>query len=64
VTQLARGVTLSLFSFVAFFLVVGSSVAERGLVASYALAAVAAVAMSGGMIMVDRRRSRNAGRQG
>jgi hypothetical protein len=64
VTELARGITLSLLSFVAFFLVVGSSVAERGLVTSYALAAAAALAMSAGMIAVNRWRLREVGRPG
>ena len=64
VTELARGITLSLLSFVAFFLVVGSSVAERGLVTSYALAAAAALAMSAGMIAVNRWRLRETRRPG
>ena len=61
VAQLARGVTLSLLSFVAFFVVVGASVAERGLLASYAIAAAAALAMSAGMIVVTGWRTRAAG---
>jgi hypothetical protein len=64
VAQLARGVTLSLLSFVAFFLVVGSMVAARGLVMAYAIAAAAALAMSGGMIVLNRWSSRAARREG
>ena len=63
VVQLARGITLSLLSFVAFFLVVGSIVAGRGLVTSYVVAATASLAMSGGLIVLNRWRSRAGGRQ-
>jgi hypothetical protein len=64
VAQLARGVTLSLLSFVAFFVVVGASVVERGLLASYVIAAAAALAMSAAMIVVNGWRARAAGRRG
>jgi hypothetical protein len=64
VAQLARGITLSLLSFVAFFLVVGSTIGERGLVGSYAIASTAALAMSAGMIVVNRWRSSQGGRKG
>jgi hypothetical protein len=64
VALLARGITLSLLSFVAFFVVVGSSVVERGLLTSYAIAAAAALAMSAAMIVVNGWRSRAVRRQG
>jgi hypothetical protein len=54
VTQLARGITLSLLSFVAFFLVVGSTVTELGLVVSYAIAGAAALVISAAMIALNR----------
>ncbi len=52
--QLARGVSLSLLSFTAFFVTVGSTVEPLGLVASFALGGIVAVVISGGMIAANR----------
>ncbi len=58
--QLARGVALSLLSFVAFFLVLGSQVERLGLAWSFALAAAAALAISSGLILASKVRARSA----
>jgi hypothetical protein len=55
--RVLRGLTLSLFGFVAFFVVVGFSLPEHGLVRSFALAAVIAVAISSTLMAFNRRRS-------
>lgn len=56
VLRIHRGISLSLLAFVAFFLIVGYGMPVIGLVASFALAAVAAIATSGALIAVSRRR--------
>lgn len=54
--QLARGVSLSLLSFVAFFLVVGSTAESIGLVWSFVLATIAALVISSLLIFFSQRR--------
>ncbi|MGB3720391.1 MAG: hypothetical protein WBB38_12480 [Hyphomicrobiaceae bacterium] len=54
--QLARGVSLSLLSFVAFFLVVGSMAESIGLVWSFVLATLAALLISSLLIFFSQRR--------
>jgi hypothetical protein len=56
VWRMLRGVTVSLFTFVAFFLVVGLALPAVGLVASYALAALVAVAMTTGVLALNGAR--------
>ena len=56
VRRLLRGLMLSLFAFVVFFLVVGTALPVLGLVAAYALAAGAAIAI-GGLLLVFTRPS-------
>lgn len=56
VLRLVRGVTLSLFSFVVFFLIVGTSLPMIGLAWSYAAAIVVAVSMTGCMLAINRAR--------
>lgn len=56
VLRILRGMTLSLFSFVAFFLIVGYGLPVLGLVTSFALATVAALATSGLLVVLNRRR--------
>jgi hypothetical protein len=56
VLRVLRGVTLSLFSFVVFFLIVGSLLPVLGLVLSYAAAVVVAVSMTGCMLVINRVR--------
>jgi hypothetical protein len=56
VLRVLRGVTLSLFSFVVFFLIVGSLLPVLGLALSYAAAVVVAVSMTGCMLVINRVR--------
>jgi hypothetical protein len=56
VLRVLRGITLSLFSFVAFFLIVGTLLPVVGLVLSYASAVVVAVSMTGCMLVINRVR--------
>lgn len=58
VVQLARGVSLSLMSFVAFFLVVGLSAETVGLTWAFVLAVAAALTISTGVILSTSRRRR------
>jgi hypothetical protein len=53
---LLRGITRSLLSFVMFFWVVGTFAEPLGLVVSYALATVAALCVSGVLIVFNQRR--------
>ena len=55
--RLLRGVTVSLFSFVVFFLVVGLLLPSAGLVLAYAAAALVAVSMTTGLFFLNRARS-------
>lgn len=57
VLRLLRGVTVSLFSFVVFFLVVGLLLPSAGLVLAYAAAALVAVSMTTGLFFLNRARS-------
>ena len=59
VWSILRGVTLSLFSFVAFFLVVGLTLPSVGLIVSYALAALVALAMTTVLVVLNRVRVRH-----
>lgn len=54
--RVLRGVTLSLFSFVVFFLIVGLMLPTLGLVLSYLMAVVVAVGMTGCMLAINRVR--------
>ncbi len=56
VWRMLRAVTLSLFSFAIFFLVVGLALPAAGLVASYVLAALAALAITAVLIALNRVR--------
>ena len=56
VTRLFRGLLLSLSGFVVFFLVVSHALGSHGLVASYAMAAVAGLCVSGLLLVVNRWR--------
>jgi hypothetical protein len=56
VWRMLRGVTVSLFTFVVFFLVVGLALPAVGLALSYALAAVVALAMTTGVLALNRAR--------
>ena len=56
VLRVLRGVTVSLFSFVAFFLVVGTLLPVAGLVLSYACAVLIAVTMTSAMLLLNRAR--------
>lgn len=56
VLRVLRGITLSLFSFVVFFLIVGTCLPTLGLVLSYAAAVVVAVGMTGCMLVFNRVR--------
>lgn len=51
-----RGVTASLFGFVLFFLVVGLALPGSGLPAAYALAATSALAVTTGLVALNRAR--------
>jgi hypothetical protein len=53
---LLRGITRSLLSFVMFFWVVGTFAEPLGLVVTYALATVAALCISGVLIVFNQRR--------
>lgn len=57
VLRVLRGVTVSLFSFVVFFLVVGALLPAAGLVLSYACAVLIAVAMTSAMLFLNRARA-------
>lgn len=57
VWRMLRGITMSLVAFVAFFLVVGLTLPAFGLVASYALAALVALAMTTGLFFLNRGRA-------
>jgi hypothetical protein len=57
VLRILRGIMLSLLSFVAFFLVVGTVIDQIGLIAAFASAACVAVALSAGLIAITRRTS-------
>ena len=52
-----RGVTASLFGFIVFFMVVGLALPGVGLAASYALASVIALAITGGLFALNRVRA-------
>ena len=54
--RVLRGVTLSLFSFVVFFLIVGMLLPTLGLALSYATAVAVAVSMTGCMLAINRVR--------
>ena len=54
VRHMLRGLALSLLAFVAFFLVVGVTLPEVGLAASFALAAATAVPVSGVLLGLNR----------
>lgn len=54
--RVLRGLTTSLFSFVAFFLVVGATLQTVGLVAAYALASMVALVLTAGLIALNRSR--------
>jgi hypothetical protein len=58
VVQLFRGVSLSLLSFITFFLVLGSQVERIGLVYSFAAATAAALSFSAALIATNRVRTR------
>jgi hypothetical protein len=53
--RMLRGLARSLFSFVAFFLVVGAIIPQVGLVSSFVVASAVALLISGAMLMFDRR---------
>lgn len=57
VLRILRGLTLSLLTFVAFFLIVGSTLPALGLIGSFALAAVTAIAMTAGLLALNRGRA-------
>jgi hypothetical protein len=59
---LLRGITLSLLSFVMFFWVVGTYAERLGLVTSYAAATIAALCVSGALIVLNQRRAALAAR--
>jgi hypothetical protein len=52
-----RGVTASLFGFIVFFMVVGLALPGVGLAASYALASVTALVITGGLFVLNRVRA-------
>jgi hypothetical protein len=56
VWRMLCGITASLVAFVAFFLIVGLALPTLGLVAAYALAAVAALIMTSGLFFLNRVR--------
>lgn len=56
VLRIHRGMSLSLLTFVVFFLIVGYALPVIGLVASFATATVAALATSAALIAINRRR--------
>lgn len=56
VLRVLRGVTVSLFSFVVFFLVVGTLLPGVGLVLSYVCALLIAVTMTSAMLFLNRAR--------
>ena len=57
VWRMLRGITASLVGFVAFFLVVGLTLPAVGLIASYALASLVALAMTTGLFFLNRARA-------
>ncbi len=57
VRRMLRALTMSLMAFVAFFLVVGLTLPTVGLIVSYGLAAVAALPVSGLILVINRWRS-------
>src|SRR5262249_28314899 len=57
--RMLRAVMLSLYGFVAFFLIVGLMLPVAGLAASYGLAALVAVTMTGGLVAWNRVRVRH-----
>ena len=57
--QLVRGVALSLLSFVAFFLVLGATIEDVGLVRSFTVSALSALAVSTGLLMFNRARAKS-----
>jgi hypothetical protein len=59
VWRMLRAVTLSLFTFVVFFLVVGLALPAAGLVVSYLIAVLVGVAMTSGLVVVNRVRVRH-----
>jgi hypothetical protein len=58
VHRVLRSLTLSLFGFVAFFLVVGATLPRLGLAAAFALASITGIAISATSILATRRRDR------
>ena len=58
VAQLARGVSLSLLSFVVFFLVVGLSAEALGLIWAFVLASAATTIISAALVLSTSRRQR------
>jgi hypothetical protein len=57
VRRVLRGLAFSLTSFVAFFLVVGLTLPQAGVEASFVLASVPAVAISGVLLRINRTRA-------
>ncbi len=57
VLRIHRGISLSLLTFVVFFLIVGYGMPVIGLAASFAVAAVTAIATSALLITINRRRA-------
>jgi hypothetical protein len=55
VLRVLHGVTVSLFSFVVFFLIVGTLLPVLGLLLSYACAVLVAVTMTGTMLFLNRK---------
>jgi hypothetical protein len=62
VWHVLRGVAASLFSFVAFFLVVGLALPSTGAVGAYALAAMTALVMTAGLVAAHRLREARSAR--
>jgi hypothetical protein len=62
VWRLLRGVAASLIGFVAFFLVVGLTLPALGIVAAYALAALASLVITAGLLVAHRVRHVRAAR--
>ena len=57
--RMLRGLMLSLYGFVAFFLIVGLVLPVGGLIVSYVLAALVAVMMTSGLLVFNRVRVRH-----
>jgi hypothetical protein len=59
VWRMLRAVTLSLFTFVVFFLVVGLALPASGLIVSYLIAVLVGVAMTSALVAINRVRVRH-----